>query len=1190
MGTEAEGETMSQSFVKGALLITLATLVSKVLGSVFRIPLQNIAGDEVLGIFTAVYPVYMTVLTMSVAGIPLAISKLISEARVKNQSNDVRDIFVTSGILAFLFGLTSFLLMYIFAKPIAEALGGEYAMLSIIVVSLTLLIAPYMAVYRGYFQGFGTMTPTALSQVLEQFVRVALILIAAYVLVARQAPNETIAAGVMVGSSIGALCSLIYLRLTFTRGSLKPKADARFQFASFKIWAKRILVISLPICVGALTMALLNVVDSLTIPAQLRASGLSDQEIQYSYGLYGRGLALVQIAVVFASALILPLIPSITATLAKGEKEKARSLIEKANKFTHLVSWPAAIGLFALTLPINLALFKDLEGNSVIAVLSLSAVFTAISVLTTGILQGMNKEKIAAVVVVVSVFVKAVLNIVLFNQFGLLGAAIATLLTYIVLSVINLSYIYRTMPFTIISRGLVVSIVGSVLMGAVVYAPLYFLDVSGWSRMLALLYVALMIGVGAIVYMIVVLALKGLTREELQSLPFVGKLMRGNSSHSSTKRKDGQPLLKKILWTLVIVSIIASIPLIYERVKVEQENTGYELVVPYDQMISMVEASRVVMSEEKIFQQLHDAGIRTIAIEPLTIRTLAEKGIVSRVTALDILHEHADSVGELPEIPGMYLQVFDEESPFYKQMLEHVAYEMSLDEYLIGDAIETFRYEDKQYLFIPYEHRGFKTPIGFDFNEIEKLTKAGFQILPRLENTYNFIEEENHYIYDELNRLHDTYGVNKLLFSGTDVVGFGKTTALKTFAKQMKELGFAPVTIDFNDQDGMLQLLSYGKMREDVVRLFSMGIGKGTEKSAVPRELDKAIRAYKERNIRLLFMNPLKRNPDVNQHYQHPEEALKGLEALVALGEGIQAKIGSENNGVASPYGHLQQPLWAKLIIGIGIAAFIGLFVQGLLPKLSLVAVIATLLIYIGYLGTGMGMLLKGLALIVTIVAAMYAVFSARQVNGTKGILITYVKSAFIGLIGAWFVISMLYGTEYLVKTDYFRGVKVLSALPLLIGVPILLGPFFKWLLAQPIRYWHAAVLAVVGAVLLFYVMRTGNEGVILPFEAQFRQLLEDVLYVRPRTSEFLVGFPLFMLGIYLTSKKKRFAPLFLAFGFIAFASMVGTFTHLHTPVLISALRTFYSLVLGGLFGGVLIGIYMFAEKKLYPLIKGRLG
>ena len=515
---------MSSKFLQGAIIITLATIVSKIVGSIFRIPL-NIAGDEVLGIFTIVYPVYMSVLILTVAGIPLAISKLISEARVHDRQEDIQAIYNTSRILALSFGVISFALIVLFADKIALLLGGSFAYYAIIVVSITLLVAPYMAVYRGFFQGYENMRPTAVSQVLEQLVRVFVIILAAYVLTAQQKPVDIVAAGVMFGSIIGVIAALIYLKRLYHKKHIREK-KASYTFAHFTEWSKKILKISLPICIGALTMAFLTMVDSVTVPIQLVANGFSEAEVTYLYGIYGRGLALVQIAVVFASSLILPLIPLITSFMTKGEKLDTQAALEKATKYTHLTTWPAVVGLVVLTLPVNLALFTDLQGNLIIAILSFSALFTAFSVLTTGILQGMDKAAHAAIFVLVCALVKVVLNLILVSSYGVLGAAISTVATYFLLVVGNMIMIYRVVPFRLLGRDGVSIVFASIVMGVVVGAPLYFFSLEEWTRGHALLYLIVMILVGAIVYIGIVAMTKAVKKEEIRSLPIIGKMIR----------------------------------------------------------------------------------------------------------------------------------------------------------------------------------------------------------------------------------------------------------------------------------------------------------------------------------------------------------------------------------------------------------------------------------------------------------------------------------------------------------------------------------------------------------------------------------------------------------------------------------------------------------------------------------------
>ncbi len=515
---------MSQStFVKSTLILTIATLLSKVIGSIFRIPLQNIAGDEVLGIFSLVYPVYMVALYLSVAGIPIAISKLIAEARTSQDTAKIKKIYVTARILALSFGVISFTIIYSFSEPIANALGGPSTEIALIIVALTLLVAPYMAVYRGFFQGFGDMRPTAISQVIEQLVRVALILIVAYFLVAMDYSNDIVAGGIMAGSVLGALGSLFYLLFKYFRSSVKVTSKEKYSGKDFSTYSKTILKISIPIAIGSVTMALFNFVDSFTVTYGLRNAGADASEISYLYGIYGRGLTLVQITTVFASSIILPLVPLITTKLAERKLDETRGIIEQTHRMTHLISWPAAIGLLALTLPLNLALFKDLEGSLMLAIINLSSVFTSLTLLGTGILQGMNAAKTGALIILSGVVLKVFSNIFFIQAFGLDGAAYATLLVYFVLFIVNSVFIYRMIRFTILGKNTVKMIVASIVMGAAVGLPTLWLDFTQWSRMAAMGYLTVAIIVGGVLYFLLLWLMKAIHKQDLKKIPVIGK-------------------------------------------------------------------------------------------------------------------------------------------------------------------------------------------------------------------------------------------------------------------------------------------------------------------------------------------------------------------------------------------------------------------------------------------------------------------------------------------------------------------------------------------------------------------------------------------------------------------------------------------------------------------------------------------
>ncbi|WP_394218224.1 polysaccharide biosynthesis C-terminal domain-containing protein [Halobacillus trueperi] len=511
------------TFIKSTFILTLATLLSKMLGSLFRIPLQNIAGDVVLGIFTLVYPVYMVTLILSVAGIPIAISKLISEARVTGQDEEIRKIYKTASILGLLFGFVSFSVIAAFSSPISELLGGEESRTALLLVSTSLLAAPYMAVYRGYFQGFDDMNPTAYSQVIEQFVRAGLIILIAYILTAQNFSDEKVAGGIMIGSVAGVLASLLFLRFLYVKSPHRVKASQdHYTLGDFIKWAKTILVISFPIAIGTVTMALLNIVDSFTVPFGLEKFGV-EKSISYVYGIYGRGLSLVQIATVFATSVILPLVPLLTARKKENDESGMRSTIELTHRLTHLISWPAAVGLFALAVPLNVALFTNAEGSLVIAILGASSIFTSLTIIGTGVLQGMDYAKSAAWIIIAGVALKLVLNLVFVPAFGLEGAGYTTLIVYLALTIYNTAFIYKRIRFRIFDHALWKIIGASCVMGGIIGFPTFIFSVDRWSRIGSLFYVLGAITVGGLIYALLLYFTKALDQKTLKSMPLIGK-------------------------------------------------------------------------------------------------------------------------------------------------------------------------------------------------------------------------------------------------------------------------------------------------------------------------------------------------------------------------------------------------------------------------------------------------------------------------------------------------------------------------------------------------------------------------------------------------------------------------------------------------------------------------------------------
>jgi len=406
----------------------------------------------------------------------------------------------------------------IFSTPFSQALGGAGTRPALIIVSITLLIAPYMAVYRGFFQGYEDMVPTAVSQVLEQFIRVAVILSLAVILVQQAYSHSAVAGGIMVGSPLGALVSLLYLELKYHRHPIKAFKQS-YSWKTFRALAFKILKVSLPISIGSITMALFNVVDSLTIPFSLRVGGMNEQHIHYLFGIYSRGLTLVQIATVFPSSIILPLIPLLTRLKVNGKTEDLRTVIEKSHKMTHVLSWPIGVGLFVLAGALNVALFENAQGTLILAIIHLSSIFTSLCILGTGILQGVNKATQGALIIICGVVIKALLNLLGVKWFGLTGAAFATLIVYMVLFIVNTMAIRRVAPFKVINAPIIKMIMASLIMGAVIWLTTAILNLRAHDRLFNFLFCIILIGAGAVIYFIILWLSKALDKNDLRALP-----------------------------------------------------------------------------------------------------------------------------------------------------------------------------------------------------------------------------------------------------------------------------------------------------------------------------------------------------------------------------------------------------------------------------------------------------------------------------------------------------------------------------------------------------------------------------------------------------------------------------------------------------------------------------------------------
>ncbi|MFD1434839.1 oligosaccharide flippase family protein [Kroppenstedtia eburnea] len=524
-------EQGKQSFMKGAAILAAAAFITKLLGAVYKIPYQNITGNEGMFVYQQVYPLYSTLLTVATAGFPIAVSKLVSERLAWGDEEGARRVFRVTSVLLTLSGLGLFFLLYLGAPVVAGWMGSrELLTLPIQAVSTALLVVPIMSVIRGYFQGRRNMTPTAVSQVVEQGVRVVTILTLAWWFTVNGYGVVYAGAGAVFGAFTGAVAGLVVLLVYWNQNRKgmdpipSPPSSASGQSPGNLV--RRLVALSIPISLGALVLPLFSLADSFTVANLLEAGGWSSAEAVEWKGIYDRGQPLIQFASFFATALSLSIVPVIAEaqTLRDGRKIADRSAL--ALRLTLFMGLPASLGLALVARPTNVMLYKDGAGSEALAILAVTTLFSTLAMTSSGILQGMDRVVLPAWHLGVGIGVKLAGNALLIPVLDIRGAALATVLGYAAAAVLNLLAIRRRIGSLFrLGPTKIPLLLATLAMGSVVWVVVQGTGwvTAGWSPRLSMT-VASLSGVmaGAAVYGVALPGLGVVRRRDLERVPKVG--------------------------------------------------------------------------------------------------------------------------------------------------------------------------------------------------------------------------------------------------------------------------------------------------------------------------------------------------------------------------------------------------------------------------------------------------------------------------------------------------------------------------------------------------------------------------------------------------------------------------------------------------------------------------------------------
>lgn len=556
----------SNTFFGGAAILALGIMVVKIIGMFYKIPLINIIGEQGSADFNNAYNIYAVLLTISTAGLPVAVSKLVSEARALGHQNQMEKIFRTSLCVFMMLGTCSFFIMNFFSMELADMMNDSMAAPGIRALAPAVICVGCLSAFRGYFQGQQNMTPTAISQILEALTKLLLGLALAVMVmgmtfgvaeltkyrpdldVTNMSPAELeqaleatqtsiAAAGAISGVTVGTMIALAFMvvmffytrRNTKTRGTDKPDGSGAI-LAS-------ILKISIPITLSAAMVGIVTVIDASLVQGQLQnVLGMSEDASRILYGNYSGALNLYNLPLSLVAAITISVIPAVSAARAKNDRRAASRITGSALRLTAILTFPMGVGFIVLGKPIIELIFSTLNADiagPLLSTLGVSSLFVCLMLVCNSILQANGFFNLPVFIMLIGGVVKIVTNyqLVAIPQIGIYGAPIGNILCFGVTLLLDLILIARVVPGRpSYTQAFLKPAIAATVMGFATWATYglstkimggiaFFQSPEGLSRTGGALATLGSISVGAIIYLVLVVLLRAISRDDLALMP-----------------------------------------------------------------------------------------------------------------------------------------------------------------------------------------------------------------------------------------------------------------------------------------------------------------------------------------------------------------------------------------------------------------------------------------------------------------------------------------------------------------------------------------------------------------------------------------------------------------------------------------------------------------------------------------------
>ena len=526
MSAEQQNSNSNNSkFLKGTMILTISSIIVKVIGSLNWIILSRVLGGEGIGLYQMGFPIYLMAITVSSAGVPVAISIITSEKLANKDYRGAKRVFNVSLRLLLISGLvfSSALLFgadFLINQHIIRDARAYY---SIIALAPAVFFVTFLASFRGYLQGWQIMTPTATSEVVEQLVRVITMLVFADLFMPYGLAYA--AGGASMGAGAGAFCALLVLMWFYRRLKRRLHAEIEAQDDSIPTESaghiiKRLLKLALPVSLTSLMLPIGANLDLLIVPQRLEAAGFDVRHATELFGyLTGMAVPLVNLATIFTAAMTISLVPSISESRALERFDAIRDKIRLAFRVAMIITFPCFMGLFFLAEKVAALIYNAPGAAGAIQTMSVGILFLGMHQISTGILQGLGKTAIPVINMILACIVKVVMSwwLTAIPFLGIKGASMATVADFAVAAIINMGFIYKYTGFTFSLGSLLKPLLASGVMGAVISAVLSLTEQLGmWCVLFAM--------VAAVpAYALALIAFGGLNKEDLDNVPFIGR-------------------------------------------------------------------------------------------------------------------------------------------------------------------------------------------------------------------------------------------------------------------------------------------------------------------------------------------------------------------------------------------------------------------------------------------------------------------------------------------------------------------------------------------------------------------------------------------------------------------------------------------------------------------------------------------